>query len=113
MSEFIIRDNPFAEVDKGSNKIIKEGAKLVSSIDDILEEYDIVYNNVKKENEHQIDLSNDERKIVTILKNNGSLHVDFICEYTRLNIKDILGILNILEIKGIVTELGNKIYSIK
>ncbi|CAH2213104.1 DNA-processing protein DprA [Tepidibacter aestuarii] len=111
---FAIPGNINSHMSKGSNKIIKEGAKLVSSVDDILEEYDIPYNlNLKKENEQQIDLSNDEGQIVTILKNNGSLHVDFICEHTRLNIKDILGILNILEIKGIVTELGNKIYSIK
>lgn len=110
---FAIPGNINSFMSKGSNKIIKEGAKLVSSIDDILEEYDIVYNNVEKESEYQIDLSKNEREIITILKNNGSLHVDFICEHTRLNIKDILGILNVLEIKGIVTELGNKIYSIK
>lgn len=110
---FAIPGNINSFMSKGSNKIIKEGAKLVSSIDDILEEYDIVYNNVEKENEYQIDLSKDEKKIIKVLQNKGSLHVDFICEYTKLNIKDILGILNILEIKGIVTELGNKIYSIK
>ncbi|WP_099192520.1 DNA-processing protein DprA [Tepidibacter mesophilus] len=111
---FAIPGNINSSMSAGSNKIIKEGAKLVSSVNDILDEYDIVYNtNIIKENEHQMNLSNDEKKIVTILKNNGSLHVDFICNYTRFNIKDILGILNILEIKGIVTELGNKIYSIK
>ncbi|SHK30513.1 DNA-processing protein DprA [Tepidibacter formicigenes] len=110
---FSIPGNINSYMSKGTNKIIKEGAKLITCVDDILEEYDIFYDKTSTfQYKQNIDLSQDEYSVVNSLSKYGSLHVDLICKYTKLHIKDILGILNILEIKGIVTELGNKIYNI-
>ncbi len=109
---FAIPGNINSFMSKGTNKVIKEGAKMVTCIDDLLEEYNMFYESYGHNKEKGMDLSIDEKKIVQVFHTYGSLHVDIISKYTSLNIKDILGILNILEIKGIVTELGNKIYTI-
>ncbi|OPJ57303.1 DNA-processing protein DprA [Alkalithermobacter paradoxus] len=108
---FAVPGNINSFMSSGCNKIIKEGAKMVTSIEDILQEYNIeIDSNINEDN--ILSLENDECTVTNILKKYGSLHVDLISSYTNINIKDILGILNILEIKGIVMDLGNKIYTI-
>lgn len=110
---FSVPGNINSYMSKGTNKIIKEGAKLVTCVEDILDEYNICYKSSDSGNlKRQVDLSQDEIAIVDILRKYGSLYVDFISKYSNLNIKHVLGILNILEIKGIVMDLGNKIYNI-
>lgn len=109
---FSIPGNINSCMSKGTNRIIKEGAKPVTCIEDILEEYDISYKSDFDKLNKEVDLLEDEEIIVNILRKYGSLYVDLISKYANLNIKSVLGILNILEIKGIVVELGNKIYNI-
>ncbi|KXZ39960.1 DNA processing protein [Alkalithermobacter thermoalcaliphilus JW-YL-7 = DSM 7308] len=108
---FAIPGNINSFMSSGCNKIIKEGAKLVTSTEDIICEYDItLHKNLTDKN--NLNIESDENIIISILKKYGSLHVDTILQHTNMNIKDILGILNILEIKGEVLEIGNKIYTI-
>jgi DNA processing protein len=106
---------------KGTNKLIKEGAKLVETVQDILEE---IAPQIKKPdvdtdkddiNRHLnapgevdihnqvIDLSADE---IMILKNISSkpLHVNTIIESTGLNAGKVLNVLMQLELKGIITK---------
>ena len=110
---FAVPGNINSFYSKGCNKIIKEGAKLVSSVEDILEEYEIsIYNEIAKNVQNFEQLSLEELNVVNLLKNKGTLDVEYISEFLGLNIKNILGILNVLDIKGIVAEVGNKMYCI-
>ena len=108
---FAVPGNINSAMSKGCHKIIKEGAKLIDSVEDIINEYNISYNlQIAKKKIENIDLSSEESLIVNTLTKYGNIHIDQICDYTKINIKNVCGILNILEIKGIVTELKNKIY---
>ncbi|MGL6107421.1 DNA-processing protein DprA [Romboutsia sp.] len=97
---------------KGSNKIIKEGAKLVDSIEDILEEYQI--NSIKdKENYKNYDnigLSKESIIIIEQVKYNGVLHIDEICANTRMEIKSVNLILNELVLNDLLVEKKNQTY---
>ncbi len=109
---FAVPGNINSRMSEGTNTIIREGAKLVTCIKDILEEYDIKTCIHKRKFKEDAKLSELEKKIVKLLKINGSMHVDLICANTGICIKDVLGVLNILQIKGIVLELGGNVYSV-
>lgn len=99
---------------KGCHKIIKEGAKLIEDIDDILYEYQI--NSIKyKENcknYDNIELSEQYIRVIEAVKYKGVLHIDEICANTRMEIKKVNSILNELVLKDLLVELRNKTYSL-
>jgi len=103
----------------GTNKLIKEGAKMVTSLDDILEEIDIYFKNsnygsfAKKIKDDKLlrGLDEDEIKIVECLKLEPA-HIDDIAVKTGLNIKVVNAAIVMLELKGIVQQLSGKIYKL-
>ncbi|MDF2524466.1 MAG: protecting protein DprA, partial [Clostridiales bacterium] len=102
---------------RGANKLIKEGAKLVIDIQDILEELNLEkgtnnnYNNFNEENEikkllHKLDTQ--ERKVVECICQQP-LHIDEMVRRTELNIQTLNSILVMLELRGIVEQQPGKI----
>lgn len=107
----------------GANKLIKQGAKPVTTADDIINEYpylEIVPLSEKKTEEKQrdklkaLDLSalNDlQTKIVKEL-NNEPLHIDEISRITGVASFEINSELVMLELQGIVRKLNGNIYEL-
>ncbi len=97
----------------GTNKLIKNGqAKLVQSIDDVLEELQLSLLPVLKSKPHPVDspqLNAFEQKIVDILPTEP-LHIDTISEQTQLSTSDVLVNLLSLEFKGIVRQMAGKMF---
>lgn len=93
---FAIPGNIFSPVSKGTNKLIKDGAKLISDIQDILDEFGEYY--VKKKYEG---LNTIQRQIVDCLMG-GAMTLDYIMEKSKNNTADILSNLSILECNGII-----------
>ncbi|MGC8851912.1 MAG: DNA-processing protein DprA [Minisyncoccia bacterium] len=103
----VIPGSIFNENSYGNNKLIQEGAKLINSIEDILEEYNIQYE--KQQNVIQFD--NDlEKQIYTLFLENEVLTVDKILENIKLNIDKVLPLLTNLEIKGMIKNIGYEKY---
>ncbi len=104
----------------GTNKLIKEGAKMVTSIEDILEEIGAYFSDDKKDsftNKLKDDkllngLDKDEVKIVECLKLEPT-HIDIIANKTGLNIKVVNSLVVMLELKGIIEQVPGKIYKLK
>lgn len=99
---------------QGTNDLIKRGqAKLVTEIEDILDELEIklkpVLNkdNFKKEKELKEDLSVTEKKIYDSL-GYEPVHIDSINELTGLSISDCLVSLLSLEFKGLIRQSPGK-----
>lgn len=113
---FAVPGNINSELSRGCNKIIKEGAKLIDSIEDILEEY-ANYNHKKINEQKKIfntqdsGLNQESELIVSLIKRNGNLHIDKICDYTGIDIKKINIILNKLVLNDVIIEMNNKTYS--
>lgn len=90
----------------GTNNLIKQGAQLVTSIDDILNVYDIKRSSIDFDEDLIKNLSITEVNIYNFIKEKGLCSADMISLQTSINIKDVLGILNILDIKSIINYDG-------
>ena len=102
-----------SDLSKGCHKIIKEGAKLIENIDDILNEYNNSSFNNKNSIEYDIkDLSNEELKIIQVIKRQGMLQINEICDNTGIDIKNVNTIINELLLKDLVIEMNNKMFSV-
>lgn len=107
-------NNPYS---RGSHKLIKQGAKLVENIDDILAEisfYDFK-EDIQAKNEHdklEVQLSEDEKNIYKMI-NYDPIHFEQIIQKTNLQTKHLNSIITRLELKGTISILpGNYIVRI-
>ncbi|MEI6627369.1 MAG: DNA-processing protein DprA, partial [bacterium] len=105
---FAIPGTIFSPYSLGTNDLIKKGAKLVSDAQDILEEFDIqeiaTYPTTKTST-----LSEAESTVTKFLSKEKT-HINLIAQKSNLAIANLLSILTILELKGIVKDLGGKNY---
>ena len=105
----------------GTNKLIKDGAKMVTGISDILDEIkwidesgrmEFCDNFIKKQEEPMLELDDDERAIAHCLID-GPMHVDSIAYSTGLMIKDVNALLIMLELKAVVEQLPGKMFRVE
>ncbi len=116
---FAVPGNVYSINSRGTNKLIKEGAKIVTCVEDILEELRVFDDGAgpagkkpnKRENLYK-GLDEDEKKIAEQLEN-ASLHIDFISEKTGLSIQAVNSVLVMLEMKGVVEQMPGKIFKIR
>src|SRR3990172_7379063 len=105
---FAVPGNITEKRSAGPNKLIREGrAKLVQTVDDILEELRPHLRPLLKrerEPEPMIELTLFERKMLDTLQSD-TLHIDFIAERAELSTSDALVTLLSLEFKGLVRQL--------
>lgn len=92
---------------EGTNQLIKDGAKPVTSIDDVLEEMRLTKRILKPE--IALHLTEDEIGLVGILSEKP-LNVDQVMEATGRPISEVLTQLLELEMKGAIRQLPGKIY---
>lgn len=92
-----------SSMSEGTSVLLKDGAKLVSSVADILEELGVKAVSAVKVS--QVDLSREELEILELIKDE-SRHVDEIARELKKKISDVSGVLLKLEILGIVKNLG-------
>lgn len=106
---------------QGVNELIKQGAKLVSRIDDVIEELVLSHKlSPGKENlsvqEKNIlpcpALSKGEEAIFTLLSDK-SISIDTICLQSNLPIPVVSAILLSLELKGLISQMPGKLFVIK
>lgn len=94
---------------EGTNKLIKQGAKLVNSASDIAEELNwlIPKKNVVKNIQYK--LSEEEQAVYDVLTFEP-VYIDDLSEKTNLEIKKILTIVVFLEMQGLVRQIPGKYY---
>ncbi len=99
----------FNSQSQGCHQLIKNGAKLVASINDILEEFDFQNSVQNKTIQDFSPDSPEEEKIFQILSLEP-LHVDTIVKLSKLKTETALSTLSILEIKGAIKNIGGQNY---
>ena len=101
---FAVPGSMFSDTSRGTNSLIKKGAKLVAGISDILDELNLSPGAIPETPETVADV--DEQSILTVLTRDG-LHIDEIIKAVRLSAQKTNAKLMILEMKNRVKNLGN------
>lgn len=101
---FALPGNIFSYGSMGTNKLIQDGAKVITCVNDILEEFKIAsayksFNN----------LGTRELEIVELLKPGGMRGQDII-NNSKYNLSEVLGILSKLECKNIIRHMYGDFY---
>ncbi len=92
----------------GTSELLKKGAKVATSITDILEEFPQFSKKSKVSHTLQA-LSEDEIKILEIVKKEPT-SIDSLVRISGLTANKINGIVSVLELKGVIIKEGGKVY---
>jgi DNA processing protein len=111
---FAIPGNLGSKNSEGTNRLIKEGAKLVTSVEDILEELRIFtregesssFEETKKD---PSGLSEAEKSIFKLISDEP-YHIDKIASKASVGVPQALTMLLSLELKGLVKQLSGKMF---
>jgi DNA processing protein len=95
---------------KGTLNLLKQGAVLVQSVEDILNEFGWTGQAISKYSP-TIQLSGLEEKIVSALKQLGTPLLDDLLNATELPVSELLKTLTLLELKGVIKTLPGGRYS--
>ena len=119
---FAVPGNIDSAYSNGTNHLIKDGAKMVINVEDILEEFqygEIVNNDITTNNPSIAfrnknfsifkGLNTEEIRIVKIISN-GIHHIDEIIERSNISAREVNNLLFMLEMKGIITQQPGKMF---
>jgi DNA processing protein len=106
---FAVPGSILSPMSKGPNRLIQEGAKLVTNHIDILEELNLSVA------EHQFEMqamntANETESIIIKCISEGPVHIDQICRATGLTAAVLQSNLAVMEINGMIKHTGNLNY---
>ncbi len=107
---FAIPGPVHAPASAGCNRILREGATLVRSAEDILEDLHIRPLNHDDPEIGHVNLSSDERRLLSVLTSEPQ-HIDDIAARLGKTVHDVSGELMMLELQGSVHSGGSGYYS--
>lgn len=90
----------------GPNHLIKMGAKLITGVDDILAELNIEKKSSEQKMKRVAPPTPLEDKILAVLEKRGIVHIDKISEEVKLEIAQVNAKVILMEMKGMVRNLG-------
>jgi DNA processing protein len=105
---FAIPGNIDSKNSVGTNNLIKLGARPVTAVSDILEIFNL---EARKPTLKNYNYNEWERLIIQTLEK-GALHIDKICQTSKLDIALISENLTLLELKGVIRHLGGGNYQL-
>lgn len=107
---FAIPGSIFSLTSIGTNGLIKSGAKMVTCVQDILEEFNLLQS-LEKNKQTTLKLpENKEEEILITILSDVPLHIDNIAKLSDLSVSAISATLMMMEIKGWVKNLGGQNY---
>lgn len=105
---FAVPGNINSANSKGTNDLIKKGAKLVQSAEDVIEELaPVLKGYIRTREKANIELPVEEKRLCDIMTAEPK-HVDMLSRESKMPAQKVLGILLSLELKGIVKQAEGK-----
>ncbi|HEX3034315.1 MAG TPA: DNA-processing protein DprA [Thermodesulfobacteriota bacterium] len=114
---FAVPGNIGTKLSRGTNSLIKQGAKLVESVEDIVNEIEALRrlgegSHIDKRASTLPELSPDEKAIYSVL-GSEPIHIDEIIKLSGLDSAKALSALLSLELNGLVAQLPGKIFQLR
>lgn len=123
---FAVPGSPLTGRTRGSNRLIKEGARLVDCVEDVIEELapQLGMTRVQeseagsgsareKAAERPLEPASDEANLIlNQLKESDKLHIDSIIEGSGLSVQTVLKLLLELELSGLINQHPGKLFSL-
>lgn len=106
---FAVPGSIFLKTCAGTNKLIQSGAKPVLGVNDILEELNLTLVTEHKQMRLALPADETEAKLLACLSD-SPVHVDEMSAQTGLPISQITGTLALMELKGMVRQMGGMNY---
>jgi len=106
---FAIPGSILSPASRGTNHLIQEGAKLVGDYNDILEELNLTAVAHQMEIQEIVPASDTESLLLKQLSAEPA-HIDELCRSTGLSVAEISSTLAMMELKGMVKQMGNMNY---
>jgi DNA processing protein len=105
---FAVPGNVGIAASLGTNRLIKQGAKLVESAEDILEEFlpRLLHGELKVE-DRNLPLEEDEDRVFRLLEEEP-MHIDSIISRAEISASRVSTILLQLELKGLIQQIPGK-----
>jgi DNA processing protein len=108
---FTVPGSIFSSQSFGTNQLLKEGAKLVTGVKDILEELNLEECLYQKNIPPRIPATPEEKILLKVLSNEP-LHIDNITRVSKLGTVSVSATLSMMEIKGWIKDIGGQNYII-
>jgi DNA processing protein len=119
---FAVPGNITSSKSFGPNYLIKDGAKLVQTWRDVVEEFptdvkaeilsaERVESTARQLTLDEVSLSETEKKVLSRLKSDEQIHIDELARQTRLSITDLLSALLSLEMSDRIKQLPGKYFA--
>lgn len=106
---FAIPGSIFSPVSRGTNRLIQEGAKLVSNCADIMEELNLTMAAQQLEMKELIPATDTEARLLSCLSKEA-IHIDEICRQSGFPVSTVSSALAMLELKGQAKQIGGMNY---
>lgn len=98
---------------KGSNRLIQDGAKLILSVDDVLAELNLTRDGSEtRAAVQEIVPENDTERAILACLGEEARHIDEVCRASGLPISTVSSALALMELKGLVRQMGGMQYSL-
>ena len=106
---FAVPGSIFSVQSRGANSLIKEGAKLVQRVEDVLEELNLTMVPQQIEMKETIAATDTEAALLRHISRDP-VHIDDVCRNSGLPIATVSSVLAMLELKGLVRQMGPMSY---
>lgn len=96
---------------EGPNQLIKAGAKIITEIDDIANDY--ISHKIEKSKICKVNITNSEKELISIIKKNlPEIHIDQLIAESGYSIGEISELLFMLEMKNVIRTTNNSKYAL-
>jgi DNA processing protein len=106
---FAVPGSILSNASRGTNELIQDGAKLVASPDDILEELNLMMLSQQVE-ARQVLPANDTEALLLASLSAEPVHVDELRQHVGMPVAEVTSALALMELKGMVRQVGGMRY---
>lgn len=107
---FAVPGQIYSKTSQGTNDLIKQGAKAITKVEDILEEFKIDISKDKANQDKEIENNNlnNEEKVIWESISNEPMHLENIMKLSGFSIGKLNTVITLLELKGLIRQLPGK-----